>query len=85
MQAKKMNPMEIDRFYGEIEMGGNLKGKSNEITFNTYYYNLRSNALVIYQNQTMEAMAKELFVIILNEKTYDYLSDNPDYMLLRGD
>ena len=33
----------------------------------------------------MEAMSKELFYIILNEKTFDYLSDNPDYVLLRGD
>ena len=33
----------------------------------------------------MDAMSKHLFIIILNEKTYDYLSDNADFVMLRGD
>lgn len=35
-------------------MEGRLKGKSNEINYNNYHFNLRSNALVIYKSENVE-------------------------------
>ena len=50
LRAKKTNSAEVDLFFGKIELEGKLKGKSNEVNYNNYHFNLRSNALVIYKS-----------------------------------
>ena len=66
VRSKKMEAAEVDLFFGKIELEGRLKGKSNEVNYNNYHFNLRSNALVIYKNEQADSGDKQLFYIPLN-------------------
>lgn len=85
IRAKKPDASQAEMFFGKIELEGKLKGKSNQINYNVYHFNLRSNALVLYKNDQVDAGDKQLFYITLNENTYDYLSDATDFLFLKGD
>jgi hypothetical protein len=69
-----MDQSQYDQFYGQLELEGNVQAKSNELHYNTYHFNLRTNAISFYSSASVEAGERSLFKIILEENTLDYLS-----------